>query len=192
LARDQTAVNSLQQGLANERPLDRAGLDQIENRPQRSGVLVAWSSLYIASGQIMVMKHHDAGNIAIAPEVRRNRHMQLCRVQVRQIMQTQRGLVTIDPLDLFLPVSGPERPEDKIRPIRRWEQREAVNAAMFSDPVTGLYMIGMRIFGESGRPVRIPVMWAPITVMWAVVGAKRRWVAFYSNQGAHMSQEKGA
>jgi hypothetical protein len=58
----------------------------------------------------------------------------------------------------------------------------------------------IRFRGQEGRvflcfpndpKLRIPVMWAPITVMWAVVGAKRRWIVFYSNQAAHMSQEKG-
>jgi hypothetical protein len=38
--------------------------------------------------------------------------------------------------------------------------------------------------------VRIPVMWALIPVMWAGVGAKRRWLFSYSSQAAHMSQEK--
>ena len=59
--------------------------------------------------------------------------------------------MTVDAFDLFLPVPGPERPEHKIGPIRRREQRQAIDAAVFPDPVSGLHMIGMRIFGKSGR-----------------------------------------
>jgi hypothetical protein len=59
--------------------------------------------------------------------------------------------MTINAFDLFVPVPGPERPEHKIGPIRRREQRQAVDAAVFPDPVPGLHVVGMRIFGESGR-----------------------------------------
>lgn len=39
--RDQTALDSLPKRLANEELLDRAGLDQVKNRPQRSCEIVA-------------------------------------------------------------------------------------------------------------------------------------------------------
>lgn len=44
LSRDQTAVNGLPKSLANERPLNRASLDSIKNRAERTGVRVAWPS----------------------------------------------------------------------------------------------------------------------------------------------------
>ena len=66
-------------------------------------------------------------------------------------MEAQRRLMTVNPLYLFLPIPGPERPEHKIGPIRRREQRQMVDAAVFPGPVPGLHMVGMRIFGESGR-----------------------------------------
>jgi hypothetical protein len=59
--------------------------------------------------------------------------------------------MTVSPFYLFLPIPGPERPEHKIGPIRRRKQRQAVDTAMFPDPVPGLHMIWMRIFGESGH-----------------------------------------
>src|ERR1035438_311608 len=59
--------------------------------------------------------------------------------------------MTIDTIDLFLPVPRPERPKYKIGPIRRREQRQAVDAAVFPAPVSGLHVVGMRIFGKSGR-----------------------------------------
>ena len=97
------------------------------------------------------MEHDNARDIAVTPEVRRNGHMELRRVQVGQFMEAQRSLMTIDTIDLFLPVSRPERPKYKIGPIRRREQRQAVDAAVFPDPVSGLHVVGMRIFGKSGR-----------------------------------------
>src|SRR6266567_6163598 len=59
--------------------------------------------------------------------------------------------MTINTFDLFFPIPGPERPEDKVGPIRCREQRQAVDAAVFADPVPGLRMVGMCIFSESGR-----------------------------------------
>jgi hypothetical protein len=66
-------------------------------------------------------------------------------------MEAQRSLMTIDTIDLFLPVPRPERPKYKIGPIRCRKQRKAVDAAVFPNPVSGLHVVGMRIFGKSGR-----------------------------------------
>jgi hypothetical protein len=59
--------------------------------------------------------------------------------------------MTVNSHYLFPPIPGPERPEHKIGPIRRREQRKAVDAALFPNPVSGLHVVGMRIFGKSGR-----------------------------------------
>ena len=82
LARDQPAVNSLPQRLTYKRPLDRASLYQIKNRSQRPSVFVARSGLYFALEQVAIMEHDNARDIAVTPEVRRNGHMELGRVQV--------------------------------------------------------------------------------------------------------------
>jgi hypothetical protein len=58
--------------------------------------------------------------------------------------------MTIDTIDLLLPVPRPKRPKYKIGPIRHREQRQAVDAAVFPYPVPGLHVVGMRIFGKSG------------------------------------------
>jgi hypothetical protein len=54
--------------------------------------------------------------------------------------------MTIDTIDLLLPVPRPKRPKYKIGPIRHREQRQAVDAAVFPYPVPGLHVVGMRIF----------------------------------------------
>ncbi len=59
--------------------------------------------------------------------------------------------MTIDTIDLFLPVPGPQRPKYKIGSIRCRVQRQAVDATVFADPVPCLDVVGMRIFGKSGR-----------------------------------------
>ena len=95
------------------------------------------------------MEHDNARDIAVTPEVRRNGHMEFGRVQVGQFMEAQRSLMTIDTIDLFLPVPRPERPKYKIGPIRSGKQRETIDSPMFADPVPSMHMIGMGVLCES-------------------------------------------
>ena len=75
---DQVAVNSLPECLSNERQLDLAGLDQIENCSDRSSELVASPTPYIIRRQVRVMKHYDSLNIAVTLEVRWDGCVELC------------------------------------------------------------------------------------------------------------------
>ena len=150
LASDQTTVNSLPECLADEVPLDRAGLDQVENRPQRASKLEALRGLYVALGQVGIMKYEDAGNIAVAPEIRRNGHVELRRIQIRQIVEAERRVVAVYTLDFLIPVPGPQRPKDEFGPISRRKQSEPVDTAVLADPVPDLDVIRMGVFGESG------------------------------------------
>ena len=103
------------------------------------------------SGRSAIMQHHDARNIAVAPEVRRNCHVELRRVQVGQFVKAQRRLMTVDAFDFFVSVPGPQRPKHEIGSISCRKQREPVDAAVLTDPVPDLHMIRMRVLGESGR-----------------------------------------
>ena len=107
--------------------------------------------LYIASGQVGVVKDEDAGNIAVAPEIRRNGHVELGRIQIRQVVEAERRLVAVHTLHFLVPVPGPQRPQDEIGPVSRRKQREPVDAAVLTNPVPDLDMIRMGVFGESGR-----------------------------------------
>src|ERR1017187_5160839 len=89
LANDQTTVNSLPERLVDEVPLDGAGLDQVENRAQRASKLEALRGLYVALGQVGVMEYEDAGSLAVAPEIRRNGHVELRRIQIRQVVKAE-------------------------------------------------------------------------------------------------------
>src|ERR1022692_4452106 len=82
LAGDQPAVNGLPQRLTYKRPLNRAGLYEVKNRSQRPSVIVARSGLDFALEQVAIMEHDNAWDIAVTPEVCRNGHMELGRVQV--------------------------------------------------------------------------------------------------------------
>ena len=51
------------------------------------------------------MKYQSAGNIAVAPEIRRDRHVELCRIQIRQIVEAKRRVVAVYTFDFFVPVA---------------------------------------------------------------------------------------
>src|SRR5213593_2313323 len=117
LTSDQTTVNSLSESLADEVPLDGAGLDQVENRSQRASKLVALRGLYATLGQVGIMQYEDARNLAVAPEGRRNGHMELRWIQIGQVVKTQRRVVAVYALDFLIPVPGPQRPKYEFGPI---------------------------------------------------------------------------
>ena len=58
-------------------------------------------------------------------------------------------MVAVHTLDFLVPVAGPQRPKDKVRPIGRRKQSEPVDPPVLANPVPGRHMIGMGVFGES-------------------------------------------
>src|ERR1019366_1752930 len=135
-------ADSLLERRADEVQLDRPSLDQVKNRPQRASKLEALRRLYVALGQVGIMKYEDAGNIAVAPEICRNGHVELRRIQVRQIVEAERRVVAVCTLDFLVPVPGPQCPKDKVGPISRRKQSEPVDTPVLADPVPDLHMIG--------------------------------------------------
>lgn len=107
LPTDQTALDSLPQRLSNEVPLHRTRFDQVENCPQRPTELEALSGLDVALREVGIVKYENTGDIAVAPEVRRNGHMELRRIQVRKFVEAKGGLVAICALDFLVSVSRP-------------------------------------------------------------------------------------
>jgi hypothetical protein len=97
------------------------------------------------------MKYKDARNFAVAPEMRRHAHVELSGIQIGKIVQGQRCFVAVYTLDFLVPVPGPKGPKNKIGPIGCWKKREPVDTTVLADPVSYLYMIGMCVFGETGR-----------------------------------------
>jgi hypothetical protein len=61
LASDQTTVDSLRDSLADEVSLDRAGFDQVENRPQRASELESLRRCYVAVGQVGLFRTRTPG-----------------------------------------------------------------------------------------------------------------------------------
>jgi hypothetical protein len=74
--------------LEDETSLCCTRINQVENRPQRPSEPEALSDLYVGLGKIRVVQDEYSGNFAVAPEIRRNGHVQLCRIQIRQIVKT--------------------------------------------------------------------------------------------------------
>lgn len=139
--------------------LDRASFEQVENRPQRASELEALRRLYIASGQIGVMTYKDAGNIAAAPEIFRNGHVELRRTQIRQVVQVKRGLVAVDSLDFLK------------QPPRGFTVRlcQVLLKKLLSNGIIGLYVVatphnsGCRPKLALGRLLRIR-QWLPADI----------------------------
>jgi len=148
---DQTTVDSLPQCLADEVSFHGASLDEVKDRPQRSRKLEALRVLYVALGQVSVVQYQDSGNVAVSPEIGRNGHVELGGIQIRQVVEAQRRLMGVNTLDLLISVARPECPKDEIRPIGHRKQGEPVDAAVLTDPVSSLDVVGMRVLGESSR-----------------------------------------
>jgi len=125
LASDQTTFDSLSDCLADEAPIECAGLDQVENRSQGASELEALRGLYVVLGQVGIMKDEDAGNIAVASEVRRNGHVELRRIQIRQVEKAERRLMAVYTINLLVPVPGPTVPTGQARASLRPETERA-------------------------------------------------------------------
>jgi len=151
LASDQTTVNSLPERLADEGPLNGSGLDQVENGPQRARELEALCGLYVTLGQVGIMEYEDARNLAIAPEVRRNGHVEFRRIQIRQIIKAERRMVAVYTLDFLVPIPGPQCPKYEFGPISCRKQSEMIDTTMFAGPIPDLDVVGMGVFGKSSR-----------------------------------------
>jgi len=59
--------------------------------------------------------------------------VELRRVHIRQIVKAE-GLMTIDTLDFFVPVSLPEPPKHKIGSIGCRKKGQSISAAVLTDP----------------------------------------------------------
>jgi hypothetical protein len=96
------------------------------------------------------VQHEDAGDLTVAAEIHRHCHMELRRIQIRQIVEAEPGVVAVYTLDFLIAVPGPQRPKDKFGPVCRWKQSESINTTMLTDPVSDLNMVSMRVLGEPG------------------------------------------
>ena len=83
---DQTTVDSLPQCLADEVSLHCVSLDQVKDRPQGSRKLEALRVLYVALGEVGIVQHEDSRNLAVAAEIRRDCHVELRGIQIRQVI----------------------------------------------------------------------------------------------------------
>ena len=97
------------------------------------------------------MQHEDAGDLAVAAEIHRHCHMELRRIQIRQIVEAEHRMVAVYTLDFLIAVPGPQRPKDKFGPVCRWKQSESIETAMLTDPVPDLYTRGRDVSGSNAR-----------------------------------------
>src|SRR5258708_3274661 len=108
LASDYAALNRLFKCLADEILLNRTSLNKVKDGPESASKLEAVCGRDVSLRQIGIMQYEDAGNHAIAPEIRWNRHVELRRIEVRQIIKAERRVMTVYTLDFLVAVSGPQ------------------------------------------------------------------------------------
>jgi hypothetical protein len=75
--------------------------------------------------------------------------VQLRWIDVGEFMEAERSLMAVHSLGLFAPVPGPERPDCEVGVVRLGKEGEAVNAAVLTDPIPGLNMVGMSVFRKA-------------------------------------------
>ena len=80
--------------------------------------------------------------------------MQLRRVDVGKLVQTQSGLVAEHPLDLLIPVPRPQRPQRQVGMFRLRKPGQPVDAAVLPDPVPHLHMVRVSVLREA-RALRL-------------------------------------
>ena len=97
-------MESLSKGLTQKSVFDAIGFDQIQDGSEGSRIPETLRHLDVFDGQICVMQNQDSGDLAVPPEVGRDDHVQLGWIQVRQLIQTQSGLMAVGSLRNFVPI----------------------------------------------------------------------------------------
>ena len=97
-------MESLSEGLTQKSMLNAIGFDQIQDGPEGSRIPETLRHLDVLDGQIRIMQHQNSGDLAVPPEVGRDGHVQLGWIQVRQLIQTQSGLMAVGSLRNFVPI----------------------------------------------------------------------------------------
>jgi hypothetical protein len=103
----------------------------------------------VALREISEMQDKHAGNFAVAPETSRYRQVQLCRHYVRKIVKAHSSLMAVDPLSGFAPIPGPERPKHQVWALASRKASQSIDSSMLTNPITGLDVVGMRVFGKA-------------------------------------------
>src|SRR5579864_5238216 len=63
-------------------------------------------------------------------------------------MKTESRVMAVGAFRLFLPILGPEIPKHQVRALRSRKIGKAVDPAVLTNPVSGVYMVGVRLLGE--------------------------------------------
>jgi hypothetical protein len=144
--RDQSSVERLLNGLPYEGPFDCADLHDIYDRSEWPGELISLRNLDVLRWHDSTMQNKDARHIAVPAKSWRNGHMELRWIDVGELMKAQRRLVAVHSLGFLVSVPRPKGPDREVWTIRLRKEGEAVNAAVLTDPVPGLHVVGMGVF----------------------------------------------
>lgn len=125
--------------------------DDVEERSQRARDSHAVDGLDIITRQASIVKTKIRGDAQHALEAVRNGQVEPRRHDVRQVVQRQRGRVTVDALRLSATVVRPELPQHQVGSIGCRKPREPVDASSFPNPVADANLVGVAIVGVPSR-----------------------------------------
>ena len=131
--------------------VDSPGFNQVDDRSEGSSELKALALRYIGCGKICIVENDYPWYFAVPAEMGRHCHVELCRVGIGKLIEAQCRLVAKDSLGFFFTIPRPQRPKHEVGPVSRWKLRHPVDSPMFTNPVTGLHVIRMGIFGKARR-----------------------------------------
>jgi hypothetical protein len=149
---DETAPERLIDGLDEKFRRDDPFGDHVNESPQGRRDTDAVDGLDVFSAQPGVAEAKYGGDRGHPPESGRYRHVKFRRHHVRQFMQCQRSRVTKNALGFVPSIPRPQLPHDEVGPRRRGKLRQAVDTALFADPVSGAHLIRVDAIVVSGLP----------------------------------------
>ena len=132
---DEAAAQGLVDGLRLDLGCKRTLDNDVDERSQSSGDANPVDGFDITRGQPRSMQSEPFRRRRHALKTWRDRHVELGRHRVRQLVECQRRRVTEYPLRLILAVARPELPDHQVRPSRERKLRQAVDATMLANPV---------------------------------------------------------
>jgi len=131
--------------------VDIPGFNQVDDRSKGSSELKALALRHIGCRKICIVEDEYPWYFTVPAEMGRHCHVKLRRVGIGKLIEAQCRLVTKNSFGFFFTIPRPQRPKHKVGPVGGWKLRHPVDAPMFTNPVTGLHVIGMGIFGKARR-----------------------------------------
>ena len=145
---DQPAPQRLVNGLLDQILVYMAGLEQIQNRSQRTRSSNAMHVLDVAVAEIGSVNIRISGIRLLR---RKCLGTVMCSFEgmISESRETYSGVVTVGALSNFLTILRPKIPEHEIGAFRSGKSREPIDSTVLPDPVSHLNMVSVGILGNT-------------------------------------------